>query len=242
MPGLPLAKPRNGVGLNPLPSALSLQKFMEVATTAEAAKYGFDQFKERLQEAGVYNSSSKILEEMARFVYYREQQTKAAANPWSGEKLPTTIQQFQFNLATEAANQLSAKSITFDFAVSNASELLRGYSSNGQELDAATVDALDKLFNAWLVENNMMSKGGVIYEMDEKGSIKKDSAGNPVKADADKLRELISNSAHGFEAYVHNKNAEVAISSRQHAYPEQKVEEQVAAEAGPASHSGMAGG
>ncbi|WP_133128650.1 hypothetical protein [Legionella nagasakiensis] len=238
---LPLAKSRGGISLNPLPSALTLEKFMEVATRADTAQYGYELFQARLQEAGVLDRSSKILEEMARFVYYREQQTKTSVDAWLGERQLSTIQQFQFNLAAEAAHHISDKSITFDFAVSDAAELLRGYSSNGQELDAETVEALDKLFNAWLVENNMMSKGGVIYEMDEKGNVKKDTAGNPVKADAEKLKELIQDTHRGFEAYVHNKNDDVMVSTRQHAYPEQKVEEKVTAETEQeqAPHSGM---
>ncbi len=89
-----------------------------------------------------------------------------------------------------------------------------------EELSKETVDALDKLFNAWLAENYMISKGGVIYEGTKDGRIKQDEKGEKVRANPETLRNKISNKDAGFAHYVQKHNKSIHITVQEQPFPE----------------------
>lgn len=89
-----------------------------------------------------------------------------------------------------------------------------------EELDKETIEGLDNLFNAWLIENHMLSKGGVIYEGTAEGQIKEDNNGNPVRVNPETLRSKINNSVDGFAQYVQQQNPSIRITLEEQPFPE----------------------
>lgn len=210
----------------PLPSNQSLNAAMEVASTPESAGYFRDGVIELLKQEKKLESSQSLVSEVKKFAEYVGYNNKSSGSVWSGVSILSEFKSFQQNLAASAIGNINEQDILLDFAVSRDSEFLRGYSSGGKALDDSTNAELDTLFNAWLAENNMISKGGVIYESDEAGEIKYDKGeGAPKKADADELKRQIYDKSSGFERFVHERKEDIEFTVREHAYPKEKTPE-----------------
>jgi hypothetical protein len=89
-----------------------------------------------------------------------------------------------------------------------------------EKLDSKTVDALDKLFNAWLALNGIISQGGALYKADAKGTILLNSQQQRIKVDPQQFKILMNDSTHGFQAFVAKKGIHVKTIQRE--FPEQK--------------------
>ena len=87
-------------------------------------------------------------------------------------------------------------------------------------LDDKAAAAMDKIFNAWLAQNNMISKGGIIYEAGNDGQIKKDAQGNLVNMDPEIIKKKIMSPENGFESFVRKYNKSLEITMRLHPFPE----------------------
>jgi len=246
---LPLATREQGKG-GAMPSKESLFLCMQVATTPEAAQYFYTQFEARVKEARMQAKVGPLLGAVAQFSESVQAQSDTSARPWTGDTRieAQTIETFKFenlqqNLASNAAGEIAAKDITFDYAISDQSQLIRGYSADGNPLDKEEESAMDILFNAWLAANKMISLGGVIYQyqLDEKTKEikpRKDAQGEPIRVDPQELRTMMaSDEADGFKQYMQGKNAAIQMTSQAHQYPEQHHE----ATPEPVS-SGMDGG
>ena len=221
---LPLAK-RRGAGDTNLPKSDSIYKCMEVATTAPAATYFYNQFEQKLSDSGLKESSSAILTEVEKFADLMSLSSASGDQAWSGQiQVASRFQRYQEHLAKEAVRQVDVHEITFDYAISDESEFIRGYSSDDQPLDTNQLNAMDNIFNAWLVENNMLCKNGVVYEATEQGEIKHDDRNQPVKADSERLNNLIQDGSKGFGQYLQKKNDSIDLTIREQAYPTQQVE------------------
>lgn len=221
---LPIAK-RRGAGGQNLPKSDSIYKCMEVATTAEAATYFHKQFEQKLSDSGLKEQSASLLTDVKKFVDLIALSSFSGEKAWSGQiQIESRFQRYQEHLAKEAVSQVEVDDITFDYAISDESEFIRGYSSNGQPLETDKNNAMDKLFNAWLVDNNMLCKSGVVYEATDKGEIKQDNHNQPVKADAKQLKTLIQDSNKGFEKYLQKKNDALDLTLREQTYPTKQVE------------------
>lgn len=83
-----------------------------------------------------------------------------------------------------------------------------------QTLDEQTVAALDKLFNAWLALNGLVSKGGVLYLADNFGNILCDEQKRQKKADPQQFRALIADPDKGFQAYTAKKGMNISLMER----------------------------
>ena len=243
---LPLVRKRGGDG-GRLPSAATLTECMRLSTTSEAATYLAVQAKARLAnllDDGPVKKVISILEAHAKNVELAT--GKGSENLWSGKPLPTDFEELQSKSAAEADAAIKKlmgdkpiDKLVFDFAVGNNAELLRGYTANGQPLGEDLVKAMDKLFNAWLAENKLISKGGVIYEGTEDGQLKIDKQGNPVRANAEALREKIASQTDGFEQYVQKHNKSVQIEIQPQPYPQQQAEVEEAGPSGGSSGGGL---
>lgn len=191
----------------------------------EAADYFLEQFEKILKEAGsdVYKKSEPILNKIREFVKNTHYQRDTRGFPWDGDmQMRTDFQNLQHHLAEAAVRTITAiiKGIVkMDVAVSSVAQLLRGYSEEGVSLKGVPVDSLDKLFNAWLAENNYLSKGSVIYQANEHGEIVKDKAGNPLRADSEKVLQLMNDDKKGFGKFLGDRGLEIVV--QQHQYPEQ---------------------
>jgi hypothetical protein len=89
---------------------------------------------------------------------------------------------------------------------------------SAEPLDQETIDALDKLFNAWLVIHGMLSKGGTLYQTDKTGKILADAKGTLRTVDAQQFKSLMANPEQGFQSYVAAKG--INLTTIQRDYPE----------------------
>lgn len=115
---------------------------------------------------------------------------------------------------------LSAEEGSLEEKANQLYELLKDTEGNAKAavpLEAAQIDAMDKLFNAWLAEKNLLSKDSVIYEVTKKGEIRQDANGNPIKANAERVRAMINDPKNGFYKTLQAKG--VQIITQQHDYP-----------------------
>jgi hypothetical protein len=197
---LPLVRARNGAG-GALPNADAISKCMNLATTAEAAEYLKNSANEIYLKAGL--SKDEAIKNVLDILTAHEDYIKLATdhrNTWAGKPPTTVFEKRQEDLAAQASKILGERvtDVKLDFALSDDSQLLRGYSSNGEPLDESSVAAMDKLFNAMLAEHQMISKGGTIYQGTKNGEIETDKNGELKKADPQEVKAKIE----GFEQYV----------------------------------------
>ncbi|MCP0913789.1 hypothetical protein NKV53_05385 [Legionella sp. 27cVA30] len=203
-----------------LPSTASLYKIMEIATTSEASGYFYTQFNEVLSKAGLGKNMPAIASEIGNFAENIAWQKESATSPWSGDtRMPSSFQNLHQNLAADAAKTIEKTEIAFHFAISQDSQIIRGYTSDGVDADESTVAAMDKLFNAWLAGNNLISKGGVIYHVDEAGELRQEQ-GQPLKISSAEFGDLLEDANKGFAQFIHKNNDSINFSLQRHAYPE----------------------
>lgn len=210
-----------------IPLRDALLKAMEVAgKSVEAAKYLVERFTKILKDAGVLDQCQDMLDKVKDFAKYTEFKLLPSTQPWTGQPGEgSSFKNMQDNIAKDAVSQFKniSAQFKFDFAMDNQAHFLRGFSSGGNPLDANSVKAMDNLFNAWLAENNMISKDGVLYQCDENGNKGK-------VANAAQVKELIGDAEKGFASYLDKKG--IHLSSEQHEYPTQtRVEKQEAIKA-----------
>jgi hypothetical protein len=144
---------------------------------------------------------------------------KTQENPWSGEFTARSLfQAYQDSMAQNYVKDFANKSITFDFSISDNAEVLRGYNTDDGLLSDEESLPLDQLFNAWLADNDMLTKDGVIYQSTADGEIKQDEKGQNKRANAEKLRELIKDEKKGFSQYVSKKSSSTKMTPVEHPY------------------------
>lgn len=222
---LPLVRARNGGG-GSLPNADAITKCMNLSTTPEAAEYLKNSATELYVNAGLSNDESiKDVLEILRAHEDYITLTSDNRNTWAGKPPATVFEKRQEDLAAQASKIIGEKvsNVRLDFAISEDSQLLRGYSSNGEALHESDVAAMDKLFNACLAANNMISKDGTIYKGIKTGEIQKDANGELVKADPKDVKATID----GFERYVQKTNKSAQITIEEQAYPSAQTAEAV---------------
>ena len=221
------------------PNYKAIQDLKAVATTPEAAVYlsaAFDKAFASMLDKEAVRRVSEELHAHADYVIL----ANSGNDVWAGKQPSTLFQNYQQGLASRAAKMVADKTITLDVAISDKSELLRGYSEGGLPLDEKSVLAMDKLFNSWLAENNMISKDGSIYQGTAEGQIKQDDRGNPVLVEPETLRDALGSQEDGFEQTVQKKNSSVEVIVQQQKYPEQKVaQEEVGPSVGAGSNQGV---
>lgn len=68
--------------------------------------------------------------------------------------------------------------------------------------DSQTIDALDKLFNAWLTTNNIICKDGVLYKSTDMGDLLKSSDGSLQIVTPPEFNALIADPVKGLGHYA----------------------------------------
>lgn len=205
----------------PLPTNNEFDKATQLASqTVEATEYLVKQFSARLYDANKLNS--KILEALNEFVLGVKHRLNSATNPWQGEVPTNAFFNTQENLANEAAKALKTgealdQEVQLDFAISEISELIRGYSANGQPLAQKVIDALDKMFNAWFAKNNIINQDSVLYESTQDGKIK-EKDGQQVRALPEEVIKIIKDVINGLKAYI-EKQSGINMNITEHPYP-----------------------
>lgn len=206
-----------------LPSKESLLDAMAVAqTSVEAAQYLAQRVREKFTDARVLDKYQDIMLKVEEFAQYTAFRLNSTAQPWAGEQAQVSdFKNMQQNFAKDAVNDVlgytaDGQDVQFAIAISDDSRFLRGYSVDGETMEKAEVSSFDKLFNAWLAEHNMISKDSTLFMADDNGSLIKDKAGNPIKADPQQFQQLID-SNQGYSSYLAQKG--IAITSEQVPYP-----------------------
>lgn len=112
---------------------------------------------------------------------------------------------FQESLAQKSLQELDEKlrteklsQVTMVYSIDEDSKFIRGYLSNGKQLNAndeddkKIIDILDQSFHSWLLRNNLVSLDGVIYKHE------KYKSGKPTKkANPEKVSELLLDAEKG---------------------------------------------
>ena len=222
---LPIARSNGSTDL--VLSSESLHKIIQLAGNhVETLEYLqsslYDKVKKSAEYAGLMQEVAKLVENAV----FQEQE-KEKVNPWSG--IPglagllkayystTEFSAFQEFMASKSGSNIQEEQIILDYALSRSAEFKRAYTSEGDMLAGASLDAMDILFNAWLAKNDLISQDGIIYVGTSKGEIKQMN-GAPVTVDPDKVVALLDGGA--FEQYVQEKNHKVHITVRANDYGE----------------------
>lgn len=235
-----------------LPSKDDLIKIKETVTDHDVGLYMLDHFMDRLAAANKVEEGRPAYENMSAFVDLLALQSKNRGDPWAGIPGPLNdFQNLQQNRAEEAAEKagpkIEGKTLVVEAAVSDKSQMVRAFSTLQEDvktgklkkeaLDPEIRQELDKMMQAALAEENLISKGSVIYQGDEKGQIHRDSKGEPLLADVEKVKQVINNSAKNLEGYFKQagkNNIDVQVKERP--FPEQpKVAKTQAPESAPAA-------
>jgi hypothetical protein len=204
-----------------MPSPEAIFKCMRVATTPESANYLYQRAEQEFKKQKILDKTEPLLEALAKFAQYVQFKHDYTGNIWGGDKRGTEMtdfQKWQAELARITSADLSNVSALLDYAVSDASQLIRGYSDNGTPLDKQTSEAMDVVFNAWLATKNYISKDGIVFQSTESGEIQKDKAGNPIKANPAELRAAIKDLQDGFKSYAEDKNSTLDVTVKEHPY------------------------
>lgn len=205
-------------GIQPMLSNETLLKLVETATTLPAAEYTREKMLDYFDRFNLTEKSDLVIKEFDKLVDFAATGEPSSAGPWAGTPPPTRFERFQAQNAVKALNEVTEQQVLFEYAISDKTEMIRGYSSQGKPLGEQRSEVFDKLLNAWLAENRMVSKQGVVYEADENGVIKKDSEGQPKRADADRLRQMIADKQQGLSAFISRQNGKVELSIKSYPY------------------------
>ncbi len=69
-------------------------------------------------------------------------------------------------------------------------------------IDQETTDALDKVFNAWLALNSILSHEGKLYKSDPTGQIIRDANGSLLTVNPEQFKLLMQDPVIGLQAYA----------------------------------------
>lgn len=200
-----------------LPLKESILDAMTVAeTSVEAAQYLATRVREIFTKAKVLDQFQDVMLKVDEFAQYTAFRLTASTQPWAGEQVQGSgFENMQQNAANDAVNHLAnyiepGQNIQFAIAINDDAQFLRGYAVDGDDMEKDAVACFNKLFEDWLAEHNLISKNSTLFVADDHGSLKKDKAGSPIKADAQQLKELISGNQ-GYSSYLANKGINLSI-------------------------------
>lgn len=221
---LPIARKVGYKG--PLPSPESLNKAVAVASNQlETLQYLATNLYKSLEKSRLVKDCEQLINEVDKLVANAQFNEDNQVNAWLGNVKKvlaanniSDFASFHHFLASLSAAKLDQQSVVLDCAVSDASEFIRGYSNEeGNALDGDELQAMDTLFNAWLADNGMLSKGGVIYQATASGDIAQDKKGNELLVPAEKLRTLLDKTTE-YADFVQKNNKAVQVLVRVHPF------------------------
>ncbi|MDF1758500.1 MAG: hypothetical protein P1U74_09425 [Legionellaceae bacterium] len=108
------------------------------------------------------------------------------------------------------------KDVVMVYDINDQSEFVRGYVSNGKQLnpavekDGKVIDLLDGAFHSWLVGNGLSSDAGVIYNKD-----KIDNDGHfTERANPEKVIECLNNPQKGLDATIKKQSPDLSLRAQ----------------------------
>ena len=223
-------------GKGPNLKTKELKKALETASLSkEGIDYAVEQVesviaKFSLKENPLFNKVLSVFRDVAKFVGL----AKEGDHSWSGEAPKSGYEKVQRGVAKASAEQISVeKSIDFTFAINPESKFQKKYTvestgTDGQpkrvKVDDATESVMDDQLIAWFAKNKWKNEDGFVYELNEKGQIKKDASGKPVKADPETVKSRISSEETGFKKFAQDANESLQMSVHSQDYVASKQE------------------
>ncbi len=210
---LPLVKPRGKMAY--LPDSDTITKCMQFKSEG-ALSYLYNRLVSIFDAAKMRTESieENVLKPIAAYRDYIIS-ANSGGDIWGGKAPPDAYLEFLLKDAVKAFDVVKEKAIDFDFAISDDSEFVRRYAANGNDLDSNASQAMDDIFNAWLAENKMFSRGGVIYEGTP-------ATQTPVRASAETLREKVVDKKSGVAAFVDTHYKSMKLNANQLEYPKRE--------------------
>jgi len=223
--------------MDTVPNSSQILKIMEVAgATPETADYFVERLKQVFAKAKVSDQPEfkNMLERAEEFRVNVKLHREFNAQYWSGAMASETkFKNLHWNIATTASDEVKqaiSGALVVDVAISDRSEILRGFADNDQPIEnEKVISSLDKLFNAWLVEHDMVSQDSTLYDANGDGEIRFDERGKPVVADPEHVKALITDAEKGLEQYLESKKIPVQAVML-HEHPSSKVSDKKAKE------------
>lgn len=207
-----------------LPTKQAIQSAMEVARSSmDGANYLATQFEETIKAAKVWEQSQDMMSAVNDFAEKISLLfTSRSSEAWSGQPVDSSrFKNMQTHIADDVMPQLdelssTGKKLRMDVAINDEAQFVRGYAVDGEAMDNQSIEVFDASFNAWLAENNLISKGSILYEIDQSGQIKRDAQGNELKVNVAKMKELMDDPQKGFAAYLNRKGIEMSILQQEY--------------------------
>lgn len=203
---LPLVRSRQEAIV--LPPAV-LDALMETAGgSIEGAQYFVSRYTENLGK----KASPQLIEKLNEWEKLVCAGLKEPESQWNGQYVERSQQTTSLmNLSEDAikqANVAEVDNLHLDFAINQESQFVRAYSSNNEALSEEAQDAMDFAFNAWLDEQNITARDGVLYQIEnkERGAV----------ADPLKIEKLIQHENRGFKAYMQNQGIRLDIEQQEY--------------------------
>ena len=198
------------------PNADSWRKLVEIAgKQLESIEYLEKAAHSFLKKEGLLKEYDGLMKELTQIVKNAQFQENTKVSPWLGDTQRLALNETDFALFhkflasenTKAvvslfANQPAGTENVMNYAVSVAGEYIRNFTFEGGVLEGESLAEMDGLFNAWLVENNMINSEGVIYERTEAGEVKHDKKGKPVTMNSETFKDMLHSKTTGFAHYV----------------------------------------
>lgn len=207
-------------------TAGEIDKALEVAGTSLTVLEDLDDnFRTNVQNAGrtgdytiIFDGIDDLIDK-ARYL----QELKLRLNVWDGDaegvdKLEEGIASYRAVKAMKNFEEIEAElkeskllHVTMLYDITKNGQFVRGYLSGQRSLDPEVeedkkiIDAMDQAFHAWMVSQEMISKGGIIYKADDM----MDDEGNPTtKVDTKVFSELLQ----GFPEVAKELSNSVSLS------------------------------
>lgn len=198
---------------NYVPDSNQIKAIMKlVERSPEGADYFCQRLETSFKNAGVLDKPvfNSMLDRVSSFRDQVRFNSELGADPWAAQNISATVyKDFHVHLAAlagiEVKHQLSGD-LGVEVAVGNDGKILRAFIDGDQPIsDTNLQEALDKLFNAWLAENNIKTKGSVLYEATIDGKIRQKEGGGDMVADAKKVEALLRDANKGLQSYFEER-------------------------------------
>lgn len=198
------------------PNAESWKKLVETAgRQLESLEYLEQAAAVLLKKEGLLKEYDGLMHELTQMVANARFQDDTKASPWLGDAERLSFNQTDFSLFHRFLASENAKAVValfaeqpegtenvMNYAISETGEYIRNFTLDDAILEGDSLSEMDALFNAWLVENNMINSDGVIYERTDSGEIQRDQNGAPKVVNSEQFKETLHSQNKGLEPYV----------------------------------------
>lgn len=143
------------------------------------------------------------------------------SSSWDGISPENTslLKRFQaFQLEQTIDTLKGIENFNLDFAIDDEKgHFIRAITVNGADADKKTTEGFDQLLSASLVQNQMIVKDGIVWQLDQNDEILTDNQGNPIHADPESIRRVLLDPRNQFQKYCAGKGLKFTVV--EHPFP-----------------------